>query len=638
MKLAELKNRYAGQTCTIVGRGPSLLDITAEDIGPGPVIVINEALFNIAELKLTNDIYSQWRNGDMPDELPKYLKDVALLLCENQVPQYEYKVERYRNYRPLYMFECRRDFGRKPEEMFSHAVAIEIAVRIFGCRKLVMIGFDSYRNDVRTVLKKGFVQSEYRPGDYLDQISIVKTRLSQLPHVEVEWKFNEPTDPAGIPKRTTPECSERDGRDRTPCDPHSGVHGVPALPVKINVGCGEVPLPGYINVDLHDDRADVKMDARNLALADHSVDEIYTSHLLEHLGKNDVPVALKEWARVLKAGGILHMNLPNLEWCLKNWLSKTESEKWGFALDTIFGMQKNDGEYHKTGFTKERLTTLLKEAGFEGIAITDHWSHQQSCFDVVCRRKPRLTVITCTGDRPEAFGLIRKWISHQTVQPDQWLVISDGRNKMKDIPPDCHYIRREPRPDDPQHTMILNLQEAVKHVTGDFIIIMEDDEYYAPGYIQTMVSKMEKHEVVGIGRSIYYHLPSGKYLKDCNIDNASLAQVAFRRSFLPEFTNLLNGDQYVDMRIWRHVGQVDKLRWNEQDTEMMERVVNGRGYIFDDGENHIYVGLKGLPGREGICWGHKENHLHYKLRDTQNRDVLRSFIGDDVKHYEKYFS
>ena len=39
---------------------------------------------------------------------------------------------------------------------------------------------------------------------------------------------------------------------------------------------------------------------------------------------------------------------------------------------------------------------------------------------------PKITVITCTGDRPEAFKLCRTWMSRQTRKPDQWIVVDDG--------------------------------------------------------------------------------------------------------------------------------------------------------------------------------------------------------------------
>lgn len=594
-----LRNKYAGQTCYIVGRGASLLQVKKEHFSlGGPVIVINEAIINIAKLWLKNDIYSQWRNGDLIADLRAYLRPGnALLLSEDPVPQYVSTAEQFSDYKPAYWFECRRDLGCDPRMAFSHYAAIEIATKIFGCNKLIMMGFDSYRGDDRTVLKEGFVQSEYRPGDYRDQIDIICARLREMPKISAKWFF-----------------------------PEEKAKGV----IRINIGCGEVPLQGYINIDLHHNAADVKMDALNLALADNSVDEIYSSHLIEHFPKRDVPKALKEWFRVLKNGGTLSMNLPNLEWCMRNWLGQPEEKRFGLYLDMIYGLQTNDGEYHKTGFTKYKLNTLLKEAGFSDITITDHWSHAQSCYQVDCTKRTKVTVITLTGDRPEAFALCRRWMENQTRQPDQWIVLSDGKVPLKNIPPGCHYVRREPKPTDPRHTMIINLREAIKHIEGSVVFIMEDDEYYGPKYIETLLKHLDKYEVVGVGRSKYYHLPSGSYIKDCNMDNASLAQMAFRRSFLPEFEALLEGDQYVDMRIWKHVGNTNHLRWVDSD-KSPDRIVNGRGYVFDDGDEHIYVGMKGLPGREGICWGHKEDP-RYSHMDAK-REIIKKWLGNDYQYY-----
>ncbi|MEO1187177.1 MAG: methyltransferase domain-containing protein, partial [Cyanobacteria bacterium J06636_27] len=122
------------------------------------------------------------------------------------------------------------------------------------------------------------------------------------------------------------------------------------------------------------------MDIFQLPIEDNLVDEIFSEHMLEHLSKYEVPQALKEWARVLKPDGKLIMNLPNLEWCLQQWLNQPEEKRWNWQLDTVFGLQTHPGEFHKTGFTKSRLYELLKDAGFNTIKIDDYWSHAQGCF------------------------------------------------------------------------------------------------------------------------------------------------------------------------------------------------------------------------------------------------------------------
>ncbi|MBW4447781.1 MAG: glycosyltransferase [Spirirestis rafaelensis WJT71-NPBG6] len=150
---------------------------------------------------------------------------------------------------------------------------------------------------------------------------------------------------------------------------------------KLHLGCGINIKEGYFNIDQHVSAPSIiKMDIFNLSIDDDVVDEIFTEHMLEHLSKYEVPLALKEWARVLKPDAKLIMNLPNLEWCLQQWLAKPEEERWGWQLDTIFGLQTHTGEFHKTGFTEMRLRRLLAGAGFRQIKINEYWSHGQSCF------------------------------------------------------------------------------------------------------------------------------------------------------------------------------------------------------------------------------------------------------------------
>jgi len=224
------------------------------------------------------------------------------------------------------------------------------------------------------------------------------------------------------------------------------------------------------------------------------------------------------------------------------------------------------------------------------------------------------------------FALCQRWMKNQTRQPDQWIVVDDGW--IPTIPVlECDYIRREPQPDDPKHTMIMNIKAAAKHISGDLIVIMEDDEYYAPGYVAALADALSRHEVVGIGRSKYYHLPMGGYLRHDNLNHASLAQTGFRSSFLPEFLSVLDGDQFLDIRIWKLLNGVSAPACDAYDRTETSRITkDGRGIVFDDGDDHcLYVGIKGLPGRPGIGSGH--NPRGYYKHDTPDRAMLRKWIG-----------
>ena len=221
-----------------------------------------------------------------------------------------------------------------------------------------------------------------------------------------------------------------------------------------------------------------------------------------------------------------------------------------------------------------------------------------------------ITAITPTGDRPLPFTLCQYWMKKQTLRVDQWIVVDDGKVPMEPKV-GMEYIRRKPRPSDPERTLIENLRAAIPHIRGSKIIIIEDDEYYAPGYIEKFSSKLDRHEIVGIGRSKYYHLLSGNYSRLQNTHQASFAEMAFRITFLPEFRGFLTGELYLDMRIWR---AVDKMRT----------------HLFYDDTDPLYVGMKGMPGRHGIGGGHDITHHIYKdkTRD-ESRSILKKWIPNE---------
>jgi len=226
---------------------------------------------------------------------------------------------------------------------------------------------------------------------------------------------------------------------------------------------------------------------------------------------------------------------------------------------------------------------------------------------------PTITVITPTGDRSLAFALCRYWMANQIRKPDQWLVVDDGKAPLRPTAA-MQYIRREPRPDDPRHTLSLNLAAAFPLIKGDKILIMEDDDYYAPGYIDEMARHLDSHEVVGIMQAKYYHLPTGGYLAHQNFSHCSLSETGFRNSFLSELQEILREREKtdVDLRIWRKVGS--------------------RGFRFSDNNKPLYLGIKGLPGRTGIGIGH--NPAAYRnVKDTSDRTMLKKWIPGDSQIY-----
>jgi len=87
--------------------------------------------------------------------------------------------------------------------------------------------------------------------------------------------------------------------------------------MKLNLGCGDKILEGFVNVDVVESRAgkrpDVICDLHKLTpFEDDSADEVMAIHVVEHFWRWEVVDVLKEWVRVLKPGGRMVLECPNL--------------------------------------------------------------------------------------------------------------------------------------------------------------------------------------------------------------------------------------------------------------------------------------------------------------------------------------
>lgn len=112
------------------------------------------------------------------------------------------------------------------------------------------------------------------------------------------------------------------------------------------------------------------------AVADGSVDAIYSAHNIEHVHAHEVPQVLKEFLRVLKPDGFLLVTCPDLQTVCQ----LVAEDKLGDAaytapagaitpLDILYGhgAALAAGHHymaHKTGFTLKTLTQALQTAGF----------------------------------------------------------------------------------------------------------------------------------------------------------------------------------------------------------------------------------------------------------------------------------
>lgn len=117
------------------------------------------------------------------------------------------------------------------------------------------------------------------------------------------------------------------------------------------------------------------------AVADASVDAVWSAHNLEHLYPHEVPAALAEFRRVLRPGGCVMITLPDLQQ-VAELVAQERLEDAAYhspagpiaPLDILYGhrgaiAQGNTFMAHRTGFTARSLENALLAAGFPTVRV-----------------------------------------------------------------------------------------------------------------------------------------------------------------------------------------------------------------------------------------------------------------------------
>lgn len=138
--------------------------------------------------------------------------------------------------------------------------------------------------------------------------------------------------------------------------------------MKLLLGCGKRKKKGWLGVDINAKvEPDIVDDMTKLfSIEPGSVEAIKSQYSFEHLTYESAIYALKNWFKVLKPGGELSIELPDLDKCYKMVKSSDLTErKYGFY--GLFGSAANVYLMHKHAWDFKSLKAELKKYGFVNI-------------------------------------------------------------------------------------------------------------------------------------------------------------------------------------------------------------------------------------------------------------------------------
>lgn len=169
------------------------------------------------------------------------------------------------------------------------------------------------------------------------------------------------------------ELTERDAAVPEPriVDPEAFARRIAEMgsTIRVNVGCGEKPLDGYVNVDTRAlPGVDVLADAHRLPFEPGTLDELASEHLVEHFREHHARSRLLPyWKSLVRPTGRVRIVCPNWAAMLER-LQNGRMTLHEFKLVT-FGWQDYENDDHFAMYTPETLRELLADVGFGRVEV-----------------------------------------------------------------------------------------------------------------------------------------------------------------------------------------------------------------------------------------------------------------------------
>lgn len=182
--------------------------------------------------------------------------------------------------------------------------------------------------------------------------------------------------------------------------------------IKVNVGCGTTPTPGWVNFDnsisvrlacipgisgglarlrfigpgsaclaemARQGKVRFANAATRIPCPSGSASAVYSSHMIEHLDRREARAFLAEVRRVLRPGGIARLAVPDLFQLVSGYLTSGDADE--FVASTHMGLVRPAGprawakwvlagpRHHLWMYDGDSLIRLLREAGFTDASV-----------------------------------------------------------------------------------------------------------------------------------------------------------------------------------------------------------------------------------------------------------------------------
>lgn len=177
--------------------------------------------------------------------------------------------------------------------------------------------------------------------------------------------------------------------------------------IRLHVGCGNVHLPGFVNVDCRETPAvDLVMDCGTLpGWKDGSVDLIYACHVLDQFSRHAYMDVLRLWCGKLKSGGVLRLSCVDFDAVVSRYASTSDLTE---LIGLLHARQDYPTNVRKMSWNRDTLTADMEAAGltdvrpwnWQNVSHGDVDDCSQAFLPHKCKSNGQLMSLNLEGTKP----------------------------------------------------------------------------------------------------------------------------------------------------------------------------------------------------------------------------------------------
>jgi predicted SAM-dependent methyltransferase len=193
--------------------------------------------------------------------------------------------------------------------------------------------------------------------------------------------------------------------------------------MKLHLGCGQVYLDGYVNIDYplteHTVQAksvaDKFADLTKLRYLEGTIEEVRLHHVFEHFPRTSAVALLASWHSWLKKGGRVHIEVPDFDGTAELVLNlKTPEKDRKVAIRHIFGSNEAPWAVHYDGWSEERFRELFNTFGFKTEKVEKNSYLATRNIEVVAKKNKR------TPSKDKIQKIAREYLRQFTVNDSEF--------------------------------------------------------------------------------------------------------------------------------------------------------------------------------------------------------------------------